>query len=196
MDLWRGTSFIQSRAGWVFLPVVVCKRSPFAKTGRLFASGYSVLIKYLGVYGLMWVPSDEASQSRRRKWNNRYILSSFPHWFIAWFVKNHESYGHEHCHFCLAFWMCDIMKKVGVCGTSVLTSQTNLFRYSLVKNEPTWLHSEKLKFEVKKCFCCIHVENRPRWCLQMEILAHLCVRVCVHAYVSAYMRVHVCIYCY
>ena len=57
MDLWRGTSFIQSRDGWVFPPVFVVvvfvlRRSTSAGTGRSFASGYSVLKRSLGVYRL------------------------------------------------------------------------------------------------------------------------------------------------
>ena len=34
-------------------PVVFWRKPPFAATGRLFASGYSALQKYLGMYGLM-----------------------------------------------------------------------------------------------------------------------------------------------
>ena len=35
-------------------PVVFWRRPPFARTGRLSASGYWVLTKYLGIYGLNW----------------------------------------------------------------------------------------------------------------------------------------------
>ena len=192
MDLWRWTTFIQRRGGWVFLPVVVWRRPPFAKTGRLFASGYSVLIKYLGMYGLIWAPSYKASQSRWWKRNNIYS-QQFSHWFIAWFVKNHESYGHEHCHFCLAFWVWH--HEGGWCmrHQCILRHKPIFFCCSLVKNEPTRRHSEKLKFEVKKVLL-LHTcwEQTQMMPANGNTCTFVC--VCMCAFLCECMRVCICCY--
>ena len=42
---------------------------------------------------------------------------------------------------------------------------------SLVETEPTWLFTEKLRFEYEKCVCCMPVDRTIIQSLKLEILA-------------------------
>ena len=64
--------------GYRILPVDFCRRPPFASMGRPFASGYLVLTKYLGVYGLTNVCSKPGRNFMKFSWlfvisNKRFV---------------------------------------------------------------------------------------------------------------------------
>ena len=53
MDLWRGTSFMLERGGWLFLLVVFLEEAAFCRNVKAFCFRVFMLTKYLGIYGLI-----------------------------------------------------------------------------------------------------------------------------------------------